>query len=93
MSADPREITLPMMRESLYSAVICDALDSMGLTHQSPRVQLRPMTGSEKLVGRCRTTPRSVTSATRCSRGDSGNAPATNSSSSAAVTTGSMPGR
>jgi 4-hydroxy-4-methyl-2-oxoglutarate aldolase len=50
------EITLPMMRESLYSAVICDALDSMGLTNQSPRVQLRPMTGTEKLVGRCKTT-------------------------------------
>jgi regulator of RNase E activity RraA len=53
---DPREITLPMMRESLYSAVLCDALDSMGLTHQSPRVQFRPMTGAQKLVGRCKTT-------------------------------------
>lgn len=49
-------ITLAMMRESLYSAVICDALDSMGLTNQSPRVQLTPVTGSQKLVGRCKTT-------------------------------------
>lgn len=56
MSDPARQITLPMMRESLYSAVICDALDSMGLTHQSPRVQFRPMTGAEKLVGRCKTT-------------------------------------
>jgi regulator of RNase E activity RraA len=54
--SDPREITLPMMRESLYAAVLCDALDSMGLTHQSPRVQFRPMTGAQKLVGRCKTT-------------------------------------
>lgn len=49
-------ITLAMMRESLYSAVICDALDSMGLTNQSPRVQLTPVTGSQKLAGRCKTT-------------------------------------
>jgi regulator of RNase E activity RraA len=52
----PTTITLAMMRESLYSAVICDALDSMGLTNQSPRVQLRPVTGEQKLVGRCKTT-------------------------------------
>ena len=25
-----------MMRERLYCAVVCDALDSIGLTHQSP---------------------------------------------------------
>lgn len=54
--ADTREITLAMVRESLYSAVICDALDSMGLTNQSPRVQIKPMTGVQKLVGRCKTT-------------------------------------
>lgn len=54
--SDVREITLAMMRESLYAAVLCDALDAMGLTNQSPRVQLRPMTGAAKLVGRCRTT-------------------------------------
>src|SRR5437763_7441427 len=50
------ESTLTMMRQSLYSAVICDALDSLGLLHQSPRVQLPPLTGSAKLIGRCKTT-------------------------------------
>jgi regulator of RNase E activity RraA len=50
------EITLPMMRQSLYSAVVCDALDAMGFRHQSPRIQLRPMTVNELLVGRCKTT-------------------------------------
>lgn len=49
-------ITLDMMRRELYSAVVCDALDALGYTHQSPRVQLRPMTVNEKLVGRCKTT-------------------------------------
>jgi len=49
-------ITLAMMRKSLYSAVVSDALDALGYTHQSPRVQLRCMTGDAKLVGRCRTT-------------------------------------
>src|SRR2546423_6928491 len=57
MSAEqPTQITLPMMRDVLYSAVVCDALDSMGLTNQSPRVQLVPQSGSPKLVGRCKTT-------------------------------------
>jgi 4-hydroxy-4-methyl-2-oxoglutarate aldolase len=41
------EITLSMMRESL---------DSLGLTHQSPRVQLWPLTGAKKMIGRCKTT-------------------------------------
>jgi regulator of RNase E activity RraA len=50
------EITLPMMRESLYSAVVCDALDALGYTHQSPRVPLRPHTTNKLLVGRCKTT-------------------------------------
>ncbi len=50
------EITLTMMREKLYCAVVCDALDSLGLTHQSPRVALAPQTVNTLLVGRCRTT-------------------------------------
>jgi len=56
--SDPtaHEITLPMMRESLYSAVVCDALDSLGYRNQSPCVPLRPMTTNELLVGRCKTT-------------------------------------
>ena len=52
----PRDITLEMMRESLYSAVVCDALDGLGYRNQSPRVQLRPYTVDELLVGRCKTT-------------------------------------
>ncbi len=50
------EITISMMRESLYSAVVCDALDSLGFSRQSPRVELRPFTTSNLLVGRCKTT-------------------------------------
>ena len=49
-------ITLNMMREKLYCAVVCDALDGLGFTHQSPRVPLLPQTVSGLLVGRCRTT-------------------------------------
>lgn len=49
-------ITVEMMRQSLYSAVVCDALDAMGLRNQSPRVELRPLTASRLLVGRCKTT-------------------------------------
>jgi 4-hydroxy-4-methyl-2-oxoglutarate aldolase len=50
------DITIEMIRRELYSAVVADALDALGYTHQSPRVQLPPLTGVEKLVGRCRTT-------------------------------------
>lgn len=50
------EITLPMMRERLTAAVLCDALDAMGFPHQSPRVPLRPLTVPSVLVGRCKTT-------------------------------------
>lgn len=48
-------VTLAMARETLYSAVVCDALDAMGLRNQSPRIQLVAQTGVEKLVGRCKT--------------------------------------
>ncbi len=50
------EITLEMIRRELYSAVVSDALDGLGLGRQSPRVPLGPLTGVETLVGRCRTT-------------------------------------
>jgi regulator of RNase E activity RraA len=50
------EITLPMMRERLTAAVVCDALDALGFPRQSPRVQLRPLTVPGVLVGRCKTT-------------------------------------
>jgi regulator of RNase E activity RraA len=45
-----------MVRQALYVAVVCDALDAMGLTHQSPRVQIPPVTGCALLAGRCKTT-------------------------------------
>jgi len=53
---NPEVITLEMMRSDLYSAVVADALDGLGYTEQSPRVQLRPYTTTSMLVGRCKTT-------------------------------------
>ncbi|MFP6764417.1 MAG: RraA family protein [Planctomycetaceae bacterium] len=50
------QITLQMLRDHVYSAVVCDALDSLGLKHQSPRVELAPQTVETLLIGRCRTT-------------------------------------
>jgi len=52
----PTDLTLAMIRESLYSAVVADALDVLGFRHQSPRVQLQPYTTEGLLVGRCKTT-------------------------------------
>jgi regulator of RNase E activity RraA len=52
----PAMITLAMMRQSLYSAVVSDALDGLGYKNQSPRVELKPYTTSGLLVGRCKTT-------------------------------------
>ena len=49
-------ITFSQIREHLYSAVVCDALDKLGLTNQSPRVPIRPLTVQGVLVGRCKTT-------------------------------------
>jgi 4-hydroxy-4-methyl-2-oxoglutarate aldolase len=49
-------ITLAQIREHLHSAVVCDALDKLGLKNQSPRVPIRPLTVSGVLVGRCKTT-------------------------------------
>jgi regulator of RNase E activity RraA len=49
-------ISLAQMRERLYSAVVCDALDKLGLRNQSPRVPIRPLTGESVLIGRCKTT-------------------------------------
>lgn len=56
MAGKPRKITLEMVRRHLYSAVLCDALDGIGLRRQSPRLSFRPMTGVDVLVGRCKTT-------------------------------------
>jgi regulator of RNase E activity RraA len=52
----PAEITLNMMRGSLYAAVVADALDALGYRHQSPRVALPTFTVDGLLVGRCKTT-------------------------------------
>ena len=50
-------ITLEMMRASLTVPLLCDALDAAGLTHQSPRVPVFPVTVTDAiLIGRCRTT-------------------------------------
>ena len=56
MSETPQKITLAMMRQSLYTAVVCDALDGLGYRRQSPRVPLLPQTTDTILVGRCKTT-------------------------------------
>jgi regulator of RNase E activity RraA len=56
MSHSPNEITLAMIRESIYSAVLSDALDGLGYSNQSPSVELKPLTGCAKLVGRAKTT-------------------------------------
>jgi len=53
-SEDP--ITLEMMRDTLYSAVVADSVDKLGFLRQSPRVPIQPMTSTAKLVGRCKTT-------------------------------------
>ena len=44
------------MRETLYAAVVCDALDALGFTHQSPRIGFHQLSGDGPLVGRCKTT-------------------------------------
>jgi regulator of RNase E activity RraA len=48
--------TLAQLREALTSAVVCDALDGIGLSRQSPRLQLKPLTVAGVLIGRCKTT-------------------------------------
>jgi 4-hydroxy-4-methyl-2-oxoglutarate aldolase len=52
----PAEITLDMIRQSFYSAVVADALDGLGWRNQSPRMSLQPLTVDRVLVGRCKTT-------------------------------------
>ena len=56
MTSVPDTITPPQIREHLYSAVICDVLDSLGYSQQSPRVPLQRLTSGDVIVGRCRTT-------------------------------------
>jgi 4-hydroxy-4-methyl-2-oxoglutarate aldolase len=56
MSDASPSITLAMMRESLSSALVCDALDSLGVRCQSPAIALLVRTVDGLLVGRCKTT-------------------------------------
>ena len=49
-------LSFEQMRSNLYAAVVCDALDGLGYPHQSPRVNLAPLTTHKLLVGRCKTT-------------------------------------
>jgi 4-hydroxy-4-methyl-2-oxoglutarate aldolase len=56
MKDDSSVITLEMMRQALYTAVVCDVLDSLGYTRQSPPVSLRPLSGDVMLIGRAKTT-------------------------------------
>lgn len=56
MAVPERSLSLDDIRKGLYTAVICDVLDGLGYTHQSPRVPLLPMTVERVLVGRCKTT-------------------------------------
>jgi 4-hydroxy-4-methyl-2-oxoglutarate aldolase len=48
--------TLMQMRQFFTAAVVCDALDAEGFRNQSPRVSIPPITCSNVLVGRCKTT-------------------------------------
>jgi regulator of RNase E activity RraA len=52
----PETITLAMIRETLYTAVLCDALDGVGCRNQSPRLRIRSLCGGAMLAGRCKTT-------------------------------------
>jgi 4-hydroxy-4-methyl-2-oxoglutarate aldolase len=56
ITKDPEIIGIEHVRQTLYSAVVSDALDSLGYRDQSPNVPLVAQTGCNKLVGRCRTT-------------------------------------
>lgn len=50
-------ISLAMIREQLSVPLLCDALDMMGLTRQSPRLPLIPLTVDGRLLfGRAKTT-------------------------------------
>ncbi|MCW3978145.1 MAG: RraA family protein [Candidatus Bathyarchaeota archaeon] len=48
-------MNLDSLSERLYTAVLSDVLDSMGLQSQSPDVELHPMTGCSSLLGYAKT--------------------------------------
>lgn len=54
--ANPATITLDMMRMVLSVPLLCDALDAAGLTRQSPRLPIVPITMPDvTLIGRAKT--------------------------------------
>lgn len=56
-AVEPTTITLAMMREYLSVPLLCDALDSVGFTRQSPRLPIEPITTPNiTLIGRAKTT-------------------------------------
>ena len=53
---DPNPISLEVVRQKLYAAVVSDALDQLGCRDHSPRTRLMPMTTTTLLAGRAKTT-------------------------------------
>lgn len=49
-------VNLPELQEKLYVAVISDVLDQMGYRQQATRSAFFAYTGTDKLLGRCKTT-------------------------------------
>jgi 4-hydroxy-4-methyl-2-oxoglutarate aldolase len=56
MSQPTRSISLEMMRATLSTALVCDALDSLGVRRQSPGIDWPVRSVRGLLVGRCKTT-------------------------------------
>lgn len=57
-SAEANDIPLARVRERLahlYSAVICDALDSLGFRQQALSSRVRPLFSAARVIGRART--------------------------------------
>ncbi|MBI2827099.1 MAG: RraA family protein [Planctomycetia bacterium] len=52
----PPHLSLALLRQHLYTAAISDALDRLGHRAQVCSIDLRPMTGHRKLIGRAKTT-------------------------------------
>ncbi|GAA5221522.1 RraA family protein [Membranihabitans marinus] len=50
------KINFNEIRQQLYVAVVCDALDSIGFRYQSPVLPFIDCTGMETMVGRAKTT-------------------------------------
>ena len=44
------------LKDKLYVAVLADVLDQLGLTQQATRTPFFAYTGTNKLMGRCKTT-------------------------------------